>query len=117
MASAPHTLASLPDISRNVATWVAEVASLTQPDHVHWCDGSAAERDHLRDSLVRRGELLPLNPETFPRCYLFRSDPADVARVEHLTFVCTQSQEDAGPNNNWLAPATARAPCASSSPC
>jgi phosphoenolpyruvate carboxykinase (GTP) len=109
MASAPHTLASLPDISRNVATWVAEVAALTQPDHVHWCDGSAAERDRLRDKLVQRGELRPLNPETFPRCYLYRSDPTDVARVEHLTYVCTSSQEDAGPNNNWLAPAVARA--------
>ncbi|MDE2251602.1 MAG: phosphoenolpyruvate carboxykinase (GTP) [Gammaproteobacteria bacterium] len=109
MASAPHTLASLPDISRNVADWVADVVVLTQPERIHWCDGSTAERDQLRDELIRRGELRPLNAGTFPRCYLYRSDPADVARVEHLTFVCTRNQDDAGPNNNWLAPATARA--------
>jgi phosphoenolpyruvate carboxykinase (GTP) len=109
MASAPHTLASLPDISRNVASWVAEAASLTHPDRVHWCDGSAAERDMLREEMVRGGALQPLNPETFPRCYLYRSGPGDVARVEHLTFVCTRQQEDAGPNNNWLAPEAAHA--------
>jgi len=109
MASAPHTLASLPEISRNVATWVAEVAALTRPERIHWCDGSEAEAAALRAALVARGELQPLNPDTFPRCYLYRSDPTDVARVEHLTFVCTRSQEDAGPNNNWMAPAAAHA--------
>ena len=109
MASAPHTLASVPQISRNVAAWVDEVAALTQPERIHWCDGSEAELARLRAELTARGELLPLNPDSFPRCYLYRSDPSDVARVEHLTFVCTRSQEDAGPNNNWLAPADARA--------
>jgi len=107
MASAPHTLASLPEISKNVAAWVAEVAALTQPERIHWCDGSDAELNALRAELVARGELTPLNPDTFPRCYLYRSDPTDVARVEHLTFVCTRAQQDAGPNNNWMAPEAA----------
>ena len=109
MAGAPHTLASVPKITRNVADWVDEVAALTQPERIHWCDGSEAELARLRAELTARGELLPLNPTSFPRCYLYRSDPSDVARVEHLTFVCTSSREDAGPNNNWLAPAEARA--------
>jgi len=109
MATAPHTLASLPGISRNVALWVAEVAALTQPERIYWCDGSPEEFQRLRAELTARGELHELNPQTFPGCSLYRSDPTDVARVEHLTFVCTQAEEDAGPNNNWMAPAAARA--------
>ena len=109
MATAPHTLVALPGISKNVADWVAEVAALTQPQQIHWCDGSGAELQGLRAELIAKGELKELNPRTFPGCYLYRSDPSDVARVEHLTFVCTQSQDDAGPNNNWLPPVEARA--------
>ena len=109
MATAPHTFASLPEISRNVANWVAEVADLTDPQNIHWCDGSTVEFQRLRGELLRRGELRELNQQSFPGCYLYRSDPTDVARVEHLTFVCTANQEDAGPNNNWLPPDEARA--------
>ena len=109
MATAPHTLASVAEISKIVADWVGEVAALTQPERIHWCDGSAAEFQQLRAELVRSGELRELNQASFPGCYLYRSDPTDVARVEHLTFVCTRSQEDAGPNNNWMAPEAARA--------
>lgn len=87
--------------------WVQEMAALTQPDHIRWCDGSEAERRELEALMVENGDLLPLNPETHPDCFLHRSDPGDVARVEHLTFVCTQHQEDAGPNNNWMAPEAA----------
>ena len=108
MATAPHTLASVADISKNVADWVTEVAALTRPDRIHWCDGSASEFQQLRAELARNGELRELNQGSFPGCYLARSNPTDVARVEHLTFVCTRSQQDAGPNNNWLAPETAR---------
>jgi phosphoenolpyruvate carboxykinase (GTP) len=97
------------DISRNVADWVAEVAKLTTPEHIHWCDGSSAEIASLRKELLARGELNELNQATYPGCYLYRSDPSDVARVEHLTYVCTASADDAGANNNWLAPAEARA--------
>jgi phosphoenolpyruvate carboxykinase (GTP) len=97
------------EVSRNVDAWVREVRELTGADRVYWCDGSRAEFIRLRDELVARGELKPLNPKTFPNCHLYRSDPNDVARVEHLTFVCTRSEADAGPNNNWMDPAEARA--------
>ncbi|MBS0515945.1 MAG: phosphoenolpyruvate carboxykinase (GTP) [Proteobacteria bacterium] len=89
--------------------WVGEVAALTQPDNIHWCDGSDAENVALVDLMRKRGDLVALNQETHPGCYLHRSDPSDVARVEHLTFVCTGNREDAGPNNNWMAPHDAHA--------
>jgi phosphoenolpyruvate carboxykinase (GTP) len=108
MATALHTLASLSEISKNVADWVAEVRELTQPERVHWCDGSHMEFQRLRGELVARGELRELNQKTFPGCYLYRSDPTDVARVEHLTYVCTRSQLDAGPNNHWMDPDAAK---------
>ena len=109
MASAPHTLTSLADIAKNVTDWVNEVAALTQPERIHWCDGTPSEFQRLRGELETKGDLHRLNHETFPGCYLYRSDPSDVARVEHLTFVCTSTAEEAGPNNNWLAPAVAHA--------
>src|SRR5690554_6487417 len=84
--------------------WVAEVATLTRPDAIHWCDGSDAESQLLLDHMLADGTLLPLNQDTHPGCYLHRSDPDDVARVEHLTFVCTSERDDAGPNNHWMAP-------------
>ncbi len=89
--------------------WVDQVARLTQADRVQWCDGSAQENDALLRLMTHRGDLISLNPETFPDCYLHRSHPSDVARVEHLTFVCTASREDAGPNNHWMDPAEANA--------
>lgn len=81
-----------------------EVARLTRPDRVHWCDGSREEYDALVAQLVRDGGLIPINDGQFEDCYLHRSDPSDVARVENLTFICTEDREDAGPNNNWMAP-------------
>jgi len=89
--------------------WVDEVAALTKPSAIHWCDGSEAEYQNLLAGMVKSGVLIPLNPETYPNCYLHRSDPSDVARVEHLTFVCTPNRESAGPNNNWMAPEEAMA--------
>jgi phosphoenolpyruvate carboxykinase (GTP) len=109
MATASSAFKPLSDISPAVAAWVAEVATLTQPDRIHWFDGSAAETARLRNELIAKKELLPLNPTTFPDCYLARSNPSDVARVEHLTFICTPNKEDAGPNNNWMAPAEGHA--------
>jgi phosphoenolpyruvate carboxykinase (GTP) len=109
MATAPHTLASLSDVSKSVAEWVASVGELTQPEKVYWCDGSQVEFQRLRGELVAKSELRELNQKTFPDCFLARSNPGDVARVEHLTFVCTRSKEDAGPNNNWMDPVEARA--------
>ena len=88
--------------------WVQEVAQLTKPDAIRWCDGSEIERRELEALMVERGDLLALNPDTHPDCFLHRSHPSDVARVEHLTFVCTRHPDDAGPNNNWMAPGDAR---------
>ncbi|MBK8284522.1 MAG: phosphoenolpyruvate carboxykinase (GTP) [Ahniella sp.] len=89
--------------------WVESVAALTEPQQIHWCDGSDAEDQALKLLMVERGDLIPLNPDTHPNCYLHRSHPSDVARVEHLTFVCTSEREDAGSNNHWMAPADAHA--------
>jgi phosphoenolpyruvate carboxykinase (GTP) len=85
-------------------SWVEEVARLTKPDSIHWCDGSEAENAALIEAMTRTGDLIKLNPETHPNCYLHRSHPSDVARVEHLTFVCTRNRDDAGPNNLWMDP-------------
>jgi phosphoenolpyruvate carboxykinase (GTP) len=104
MATAPQHITSLASLNRDVASWVDEVARLTKPDRVYWCDGSESEFQMLERELVAKKELLPLNQSEFPGCHLYRSNPSDVARVEHLTFVCTEDQEDAGPNNNWMAP-------------
>ncbi len=87
-----------------LSKWVEEVAALTQPDNIVWCDGSDAEYDHMVDMMLESGTLMKLNQETHPNCYLHRSDPSDVARVEHLTFVCSKEEEDAGPNNHWMDP-------------
>jgi phosphoenolpyruvate carboxykinase (GTP) len=87
--------------------WVDEVARHTGADAVHWCDGSDRENHALTELMLERGDLIALNQDTHPNCYLHRSNPSDVARVEHLTFVCTPGADDAGPNNNWMAPAEA----------
>ncbi len=89
--------------------WVDDVAQLTKPDRVHWCDGSDAENKSLTELMLSTGDLIALNQQTHPDCYLHRSSPSDVARVEHLTFVCTRDEADAGPNNHWMAPADAHA--------
>ena len=109
MATALHTFVGLAEVSNNVAEWVTGVQQLTQPDRVYWCDGSAGEEQRLRAELLAKSELRELNQNTFPGCYLYRSSPTDVARVEHLTYICSRSQDAAGPNNNWMDPAAARA--------
>jgi phosphoenolpyruvate carboxykinase (GTP) len=92
-----------------LAAWVNEVANLTKPDDIHWVNGSEAERDELIRQTLASGELIALNPETHPGSYLHRSDPSDVARTEHLTFICTPTEEEAGHSNNWMAPDEAHA--------
>jgi phosphoenolpyruvate carboxykinase (GTP) len=89
--------------------WVADVAALTRPDAIHWCDGSDAESAALIAKMQADGTLLPLNGDTHPDSWLHRSHPDDVARVEHLTFVCTSARDDAGPNNHWMSPADGHA--------
>ena len=89
--------------------WVDSAIELTCPDRIHWCDGSREEYDALVEQMLATGEFIELNQETNPGCYLHRSDPMDVARVEHVTLVCTRSREDAGPNNHWMEPAAAKA--------
>ncbi len=93
--------------NKELQSWVDQVAKLTNPAAVHWCDGSNQEYQNFIAQMLESGDLLKLNAETFPNCYLHRSDQTDVARVEHLTFICTSKQEDAGPNNNWMDPGEA----------
>ncbi len=89
--------------------WVDETARLTKPDNLVWCDGSEAENDRLLGAMCDDGTLTRLNEELNPGCYLHRSHSSDVARTEHLTFICSDQPADAGPTNNWMAPAEARA--------
>jgi len=89
-------------------SWVEESARLTKPSKVVWCDGSKAENERLIDQMLRDGTYTELNQKTYPRCYLHRSNPNDVARTEGVTFICTRTREEAGPTNNWMSPEEAK---------
>jgi phosphoenolpyruvate carboxykinase (GTP) len=95
--------------NRALSAWVEEVARHTRPDSVVWCDGSEAENRRLIEGMLADGTLLRLNEAKHPNSFLHRSHPSDVARTEHLTFICSDAKEEAGPNNNWMSPADARA--------
>ncbi|MBM2810117.1 MAG: Phosphoenolpyruvate carboxykinase [Chloroflexi bacterium] len=95
-------------MASSVEQWVDDVSRTTRPDRVVWCDGSEAENESLISQMLEDGTLLPLNQSAHPGCYLHRSNPTDVARTEHLTFICSENPEDAGPTNNWMSPSEAR---------
>src|SRR5688572_19387524 len=91
-------------INQHVIQWVEETAKLCQPDRILWCNGSLEEKNLLLREAVARGILIELNQQKLPGCYLHRSHPNDVARVEQCTFICTPTSDEAGPTNNWAAP-------------
>ena len=93
-----------PTKNKYVLNWVKQIADWVTPDKVYWCDGTAAENKKICDGLVKSGTFIKLNPKKRPGCYLARSNPKDVARVEARTFICSEKEVDAGPTNNWAAP-------------
>jgi phosphoenolpyruvate carboxykinase (GTP) len=115
MSTTAHAVSPSPSHEKPITTnphltkWVAEMAELCKPDKIVFCDGSEEEKKRLTDEAVEKGILIPLNQEKLPGCYLHRSNPNDVARVEQLTFICTPSKDQAGPTNNWMAPTEAYA--------
>ncbi|MFD3994129.1 phosphoenolpyruvate carboxykinase (GTP) [Streptomyces sp. NPDC058548] len=100
--AAPQTL---PTQHQELVSWVNEIAEITQPDDIVWCDGSEAEYERLCEELVAKGTFTKLDPVKRPNSYYAASDPTDVARVEDRTFICSEKEEDAGPTNHWKAPA------------
>ncbi len=95
-------------VSTRLETWVEQAAELTRPSRVVWCDGSEQERERLTESLLAEQRTFRLNPDSYPGCLLHRSHASDVARTEHLTYICSRRREDAGPTNNWMPPDEAK---------
>src|SRR3954470_18212855 len=93
-----------PPSHARLAAWVQEVAELTQPDAIRWCDGSDEEWEKLTDELVESGTFVRLDPSKKPESIWAASAPTDVARVEDRTYICSVDEKDAGPTNNWMAP-------------
>jgi phosphoenolpyruvate carboxykinase (GTP) len=108
LALTPRCAATESNLSTPLEQWVEEVARTTRPKQIVWCDGSEREAEKMVETLLAEGRTVRLNEKTHPNCILHRSDPSDVARTESVTFICTRDQEDAGPTNNWMAPAEAK---------
>lgn len=108
-ASTIAGLDQAPTKHQKLINWVREVAELTKPDRVEWCDGSDEEWDRLTSMMVEAGTFKRLNPDKRPNSFYAASNPSDVARVESRTFICSEKPENAGPTNNWMAPAEMRA--------
>ncbi|MHB8492756.1 MAG: phosphoenolpyruvate carboxykinase (GTP), partial [Solirubrobacteraceae bacterium] len=106
--SAPSENTEAPTTNGRLASWVEEVAALTEPSDIHWCDGSQAEYEMLCERLVEAGTFTRLAEDRRPGSFLARSDAGDVARVEDRTFICSESEQDAGPTNNWREPGEMR---------
>lgn len=90
--------------SKHIDSWIDDIRKLCKPKDIHWCNGSEDEYNSLCQKLVDSGTFIKLNPQVRPNCYLARSDPSDVARVENCTYICCKNKDDAGPNNNWCDP-------------
>ncbi|MET9466798.1 phosphoenolpyruvate carboxykinase (GTP) [Streptomyces sp. NPDC006544] len=101
---AAGTTSDVPTNHQELVSWVGDIAALTQPDRIVWCDGSEAEYEALCEELVSKGTFKKLDPAKRPNSYYAASDPSDVARVEDRTFICSEKEEDAGPTNHWKAP-------------
>src|SRR5215468_5862475 len=95
-------------VATPMEAWVEEAARLTKPDKVVFCDGSEAENQAVLREMLGQGDSFSLDEKTYPNCYLHRSSPNDVARTEHLTFICTPDKDDVGPTNNWMDPGAAK---------
>ncbi|MFH0913026.1 MAG: phosphoenolpyruvate carboxykinase (GTP) [Candidatus Omnitrophota bacterium] len=93
--------------NKKLAAWVKKMARICEPDEIIWVDGSAAQRNKLEEEAIAQGEIVSLNRDKLPGCFLHRTSPDDVSRTEHLTFICTKKKHDAGPTNNWMSPGVA----------
>jgi phosphoenolpyruvate carboxykinase (GTP) len=107
MTAAKTSPGEAPTRNAHLLAWVEETARLTKPDAIVWCDGSKDEKRRFIDQALEQKLIEPLNQQKLPGCFVARSNPNDVARVEHLTFICTPTKDEAGPTNNWMAPAEA----------
>src|SRR3954451_18574715 len=103
--SSPPVISDSQPSNQAVLSWVEDVAKLTEPENIFWCDGSEKENSWLLEQAQQLGVVLKLNQEKKPDSYLHRSNQNDVARVEQFTLICTPTKEEAGPTNNWAAPA------------